>query len=60
MTWSPDSQYLSFLGKSTQDPGNEKLDVFIVNINGGEPVNISNSPDTNVQGGFLAWVLQDK
>jgi hypothetical protein len=53
IAWSPDGQYLSFLGRAMQDPGNLNLDVFTVDIIGGEPVNVSQSPDTNEY--YLIW-----
>lgn len=39
--WSPDGQHVAFMGIS---PGTDSIDIFAVDVVGGEPVNLTQSP----------------
>ncbi len=43
-SWSPDSQWIAF----SRDDNEFNTDVFIISVEGGEPINISQHPDEDV------------
>ena len=46
-TFSPDGRYVAY---SSDVGGNEKYDVYLVPLAGGDPVNVTNTPDISEQG----------
>lgn len=62
LTWSPDGLKLSFLAK---EPETKKTQIFVMPMNGGDPVCITNSKTDVIEyswspdGGKIAFVAQD-